>query len=113
MNSNNSNNSKIAPIGNVSLYYSNNPLGYWSWRRENRKGQLADLAGIIRRNPQWLFRPDHRRMLKAMFTRITTGRVPGRFFPTGYPLRVCGQRPPRTRGLENLFDIDQGHHAKD
>ena len=57
----------------------------------NTPQQLADLAGIIRRNPQWLFRPDHRRMLKAMFTRITTGRVPGRFFPTGYPLRVCQQ----------------------
>jgi hypothetical protein len=33
--------------------------------------QVADLAGIIRRNPRWLFRADHRRMIVAMIARIT------------------------------------------
>ena len=33
--------------------------------------QVADLAGIIRRNPRWLFRAEHRRMIIAMIARIT------------------------------------------
>ena len=33
--------------------------------------QVADLAGIIRRNPRWLFRAEHRRMIAAMIARIT------------------------------------------
>ena len=32
--------------------------------------QVADLAGIIRRNPRWLFRAEHRRMIAAMIARI-------------------------------------------
>lgn len=49
------------------------PLQPVAQHPRNTTQQTADLAGIIRRHPGWLFKAPHRRMLLKMAGRIIAG----------------------------------------